>query len=232
MLISLLSFPLESILLLLAVCVAGTAAGIVVGCLPGFHVYTLLGLGLVAVGSRLSGPAADLVPAFVVAAVTAWAIVGTIPAVLLSAPDESAVFTVLPGQRYLLQGRGVEAILLLSLGSACALVTLAPLAWLMVPALPALHRVLTPHYHWILWVTITFMLLSEWPQGRTAGLTRAPVVERVAERRSRPGHIRARRPPWPHSLQPVATAGGGGRPRAHARVCRPVRRAVAGAERR
>ena len=157
--------------LLLAATLAGTLAGVLVGCLPGFHVYSLLGIGLVATASAASGPAADVMLAFVAASVTAWAIVGSIPAVLLSAPDESAVFTVLPGQRYLLQGRGVEAIFLLSLGSALALAALAPLAWLLMPILPSLHRVLIPHYHWILWVTITFMLLSEWPQGRTAGLT-------------------------------------------------------------
>lgn len=158
-------------LLLLATIVTGTLAGAGVGCLPGFHVYSLLGIGLVASTSSASGLTADLVLAFVVAAVTAWAIVGAIPAVLLSAPDESAVFAVLPGQRYLLQGRGVEAIFLLSMGSALALIALVPLAWLLIPALPSLNRVLIPHYHWILWVTITFMLLSEWPQGRTAGLT-------------------------------------------------------------
>ena len=157
--------------LLLATIGAGTLVGAGVGCLPGLHVYSLLGIGLVVSTSSVSGLAADLVLTFVVAAVTAWAIVGAIPAVLLSAPDESTVFTVLPGQRYLLQGRGVEAIFLLSLGSALALVALAPLAWLLMPALPALHRVLVPHYHWILWVTMTFMVLSEWPQGRTAGLT-------------------------------------------------------------
>jgi len=150
--------------------VAGTLVGVVMGCLPGFHIYTLLGLGLIAVGSPVSGPAAALIPAFTVAAVTAWAVAGSIPAVLLSAPDESAVFTVLPGQRYLLQGRGVEAIFLLSLGSACALVALVPLALILMPVLPGLHRVLMPHYHWILWTIIAFMLLSEWPQGRTAGL--------------------------------------------------------------
>ena len=162
-----LSQVIESGLPPFAACVAGTLAGATVGCLPGFHVYSLLGVALVTTSGTVSG---DIGLAFVVASVTAWAIVGAIPAVLLSAPDESAVFAVLPGQRFLLQGRGVEAIILLALGSACALVALLPLALLLVPALPGLHRVLLPHYPWILWVTNAFMLHSEWPQGRTAGL--------------------------------------------------------------
>lgn len=154
-----------------AVAVAGALGGIVVACLPGFHVYSLLGLGFLCMSAAAQGMASDLALVGVVAAVTAWVIVSAIPAILLSAPDESAIFTVLPGQRYLLQGRGLEAIHLTALGSAGALVALVPLGFALAPVLPNLHRVLGPHYHWILWVVITFMVLSEWPQGRTAGLS-------------------------------------------------------------
>ena len=51
------------------------------------------------------------------------------------------------------------------------MVALTPLGGALAPVLPSLHRVLAPHYHWILWVIISFMVLSEWPQGRTAGLS-------------------------------------------------------------
>ncbi len=155
----------------LSAAAAGALAGSVIGCLPGFHVYSVLGLGALLSTAAATGIAADMALAFTVGAVTAWAIVSAIPAVLFSSPDESAVFAVLPGQRYLLQGRGPEAIALTAIGSAGALVILAPLAFALAPLLPGLHRILGPHYHWIIWVTITFMLLSEWPQGRTAGLS-------------------------------------------------------------
>jgi putative membrane protein len=154
-----------------AVAAAGALGGGIVACLPGFHVYSVLGLGFLCLSAPVQGFASDLTLVGVTAAVTAWVIVSAIPAILLSAPDESAVFAVLPGQRYLLQGRGLEAIQLTALGSAGALVILAPLGGLLAPVLPTLHRILGPHYHWILWVVITFMLLSEWPQGRTAGLS-------------------------------------------------------------
>lgn len=148
----------------------GSAAGILTACLPGFHIYSLLGAGLALLSANVMDPSAGSVLTFTVAAVTAWAIISAIPAVLLSAPDESAVFTVLPGQRYLLEGRSLDAIHLMALGSAGALVILLPAGFAIAPGIPTLHRVLAPHYHWILWVVIAFMLLSEWPQGRTAGL--------------------------------------------------------------
>ncbi len=154
-----------------AVAAGGALGGSLVACLPGFHVYSVLGVGLLCMSAAAQGFASDLALVGVVAAVTAWVIVSAIPAILLSAPDESALFAVLPGQRYLLEGRGLEAIHLTALGSAGALVALVPLGAVLAPALPTLHRVLAPHYHWILWGVMTFMVLSEWPQGRTAGLT-------------------------------------------------------------
>ena len=92
------------------VAAAGAVGGMAVACLPGFHVYSVLGVGFLCMSAAAQGLASDLALVGVVAAVTAWVIVSTIPAILLSAPDESAVFAVLPGQRYLLEGRGLEAI--------------------------------------------------------------------------------------------------------------------------
>ena len=160
---------LETIGLPLAAIGGGALAGTAIACLPGFHIYSLLGVALLAFAGP-DGVAGGPALAFAVAAVTAWAIVSAVPAVLLSAPDESAVFAVLPGQRYLLDGRGLEAVHLTALGSALALAVLLPIGGLLARAIPTVHRVLAPHYHWILWVVLTFMVLSEWPQGRIAGL--------------------------------------------------------------
>lgn len=160
------------VLAALAGTLAGSLTGILVACLPGFHVYSVLGLGFLLLSRPATGAAADAALAFTVAAVCAWSIASAIPAILLSAPDESAVFTVLPGQRYVMQGRGYEAIRLTAIGAACALAVVLPLGYLAAPLLPGVHRVLAPHYHWIVWVTMTFMVLSEWPQGRIAGLSR------------------------------------------------------------
>ena len=46
---------------------------------------------------------------FCTSMVVGFAIMNTLPSVLLGASDESAVLTVLPGQTALLEGRGIEA---------------------------------------------------------------------------------------------------------------------------
>lgn len=133
--------------------------------LPALHIYnvaSLLILGTAVVGPLL--PPEHLAMLFL-GMITSYAILNTIPSIFFSAPDESMVFIVLPGQKYLMQGRGYEAVALTgigSLGGVAALLLLTPLA----PRLfPTLRAVLQQHMHWILWTVIAFMLLSEWPKG-------------------------------------------------------------------
>jgi putative membrane protein len=53
---------------------------------------------------------------------------------------------------------GAGGLLLLLAGSLCA-----------PRVLPPLMTVCRPHFHWMLWCAIAFMLLSEWPKGSTTG---------------------------------------------------------------
>lgn len=133
--------------------------------LPALHIYNVAGLlilGTAVVGPLL--PPEHLAMLFL-GMITSYAILNTIPSIFFSAPDESMVFIVLPGQKYLMQGRGYEAVALTGIGSmggVAALLLLTPLA----PRLfPTLRAVLQQHMHWILWTVIAFMLLSEWPKG-------------------------------------------------------------------
>jgi putative membrane protein len=153
---------------------AGACVGGLLACVPGLHVYNVLAL-LLAAWHAPGGPAAGTLSAWAFlplagAMVTAYAVLNTLPAILVSAPDESTLFTVLPGQRYLLEGRAPEAVSLTAAGSAAGLCMVAVPGALLGPRwLPALHAVLRPHMHWILWCIIAFMLLSEWPRGGTTG---------------------------------------------------------------
>jgi putative membrane protein len=151
----------------------GAALASVLACVPGLHVYNVMGALLLLL--QASAPTSIAVPAGVavplaIGMVVGYAIINAIPSVLLAAPDESALFTVLPGQKYLMAGRGYEAVVLTAAGSAAGLVALAALAALLGPRiLPGAWTVLQPHAHWILWCVIAFMLLSEWPKGGTMG---------------------------------------------------------------
>ncbi|MCX7683278.1 MAG: tripartite tricarboxylate transporter permease [Anaerolineae bacterium] len=144
--------------------IAGTLLSALFSLVPALHVYNVAGLIMLLAATREFLPPEHLAM-FLLGMVTGYAFFNAIPAIFLSAPDEANVFVVLPGQQYLLQKRGYEAIVLTGLGGLggiAVLVTLAPVASRLFPALRA---ILQPHLHWILWTVIAFMLLSEWPKG-------------------------------------------------------------------
>ena len=152
---------------------AGTVVASVLACLPGLHIYNVMGalvLGILALeGTAHAIPVDVYLPAFT-AMVVGWSMLNTIPAVLLGTPDESAMFTVLPGQKYLMAGRGFEGTMITAVGGLAGafflVVVMAPLA---PRYLPVSQQVLKGHMHWVLWVIITFMLMSEWPKGGNRG---------------------------------------------------------------
>ena len=152
---------------------AGTAIACVLGLLPGLHIYNVMGvlvlgvLGLAKAGVAV--PPEVYLPAMT-GMVVGWSVVNTIPAVLLGTPDESALFTVLPGQKYLMAGRGFEGTMITAVGAlAGAWFLLAVVAPCAPVYLPVAQQVLKGHMHWVLWIIITFMLMSEWPKGGNRG---------------------------------------------------------------
>lgn len=142
-------------------------------CLPGVHIYNILGLFVLAAYS-LAGhgvtPLPEVLIPFFAGLMVGYAMFNTIPSIFLSAPDESALFTVMPGRKYLIRGRGYEAVMITAAGGLMGLFVL-----LIVFGLPTqtfllfVRKVLSPHFHWIIWCVIGFMLMSEWPKGGTRG---------------------------------------------------------------
>ena len=92
---------------------AGGAGGCVLACVPGAHVYNVMGgLLLAAHAGYCDLPSSLALPLFA-GLVAGYAVGNSVPAVLVAAPDESALFTVLPGQKFLMQGRGRDRISLM-----------------------------------------------------------------------------------------------------------------------
>jgi putative membrane protein len=153
--------------------IAGTLVSSLLACIPGLHVYNIMGLlaltAHAAVGAGHTIPTEIALP-FAVGLMVGYSVLNTIPSILLAAPDESAMFTVLPGQKFFLSGRGLEGILITTIGSAAGLILLLAIVGPLAPAmLPTAQTVLRPHVHWILWCVIAFMLMSEWPKSRPTG---------------------------------------------------------------
>ena len=106
--------------LILAACVAlGFGLGILSGLTPGLHLNNFAAM-LLALSPQLL--ALGLTPfqmaSIILAASISQTFFDAIPAIFLGAPDSETALTVLPGQRLMLEGRGMEAVRLSALGSA------------------------------------------------------------------------------------------------------------------
>ena len=156
--------PSQTAILLLAA-VAGALGSSPLALLPGLHVYNTAGLIFLATSSLEGTVPPDVLAFFLLGMVSAYAVLNGIPSIFLSTPDESTLFIVLPAQRYIRKSRGHEAAILMGIGGLGGISVLALLAPVASPVLRVLVAVLRPHYHWILWAIIAFLLLSEWPKG-------------------------------------------------------------------
>lgn len=140
-------------------------------CLPALHITNVAGLFMVWV-LRIQGTIPhEALAGFMLGLVVGYAVLNTIPSVFWGAPDESTVFIVWPGQKYLMQKRGFEASALTGIGSLGGLFALLILAPFLPKVLPTVRAVLTPHLHWILAAVTVFMLMTEWPKGSDRGRT-------------------------------------------------------------
>jgi len=145
--------------------VAGTVVASVLSLVPALHIYNVAGfivLGATMCESALSSAHLAM---FFLGMATSYSVLSTIPGIFLSAPDDSMVFIVLPGQKYLMQRRGYEAAVLAGIGALGGVAALALLAPVAPRLFPALRAILQRHLHWILWAVIAYMLMSEWPKG-------------------------------------------------------------------
>jgi len=156
---------------LIGAALAGTVLASLLACLPALHIYNVAGL-LIILAPRFEGAMpGDLLAMFMLGLVIGYAVVNTIPSVFFGAPDESTLFVVLPGQRYLMQQRGYEASVLTGVGGLGGLLVLLLLAPVIPRVFPVVRVVVGPHLHWILGAIIAFMLMSEWPKGSDRGRT-------------------------------------------------------------
>jgi len=132
---------------------------------PALHIYNVAGVIILLNNTLMPFLSPERMAFLFLGLVTGYSMLNTIPSIFLSAPDDSTVFMVLPGQKYLLQRRGYEAVVLTGIGGLGGLVALALMTPVASRVLPVIREILRPHLAWILWTIIAYMLLSEWPKG-------------------------------------------------------------------
>src|SRR5512136_2474763 len=147
-------------LILLGFAILGAMLASVLACVPALHVYNVAGLAIVA-GARLAGmiPSGEALAMFLLGMVTGYATLNTVPSIFFSAPDDSTAFVVLPGQKYLMQGRGYEATVLTGVGGLGGLLAVVAFSPLASSVFPTLRAIVSPHLGWILAAVIGFMLM-------------------------------------------------------------------------
>jgi putative membrane protein len=146
------------------VALIGAAVGCGLALLPGLHVFNIAGLALLLSARSPASLNEQALAMFLLGALVGWAMVNVIPAVFLFAPDDANVIAVLPTTKYLMRGRGLEAVLLVGAGSLGALLGLVLVAPILDTALRPLRAILQPHTGWMLVAIIAFLLLGEWPR--------------------------------------------------------------------
>ncbi len=144
---------------------AGTLLASLLAVVPALHIYNVAGFILLAGGPLSTWINPEQMAFLFLGLITGYAMLNTISSIFLSVPDDSTVFIVLPGQKYLLQRRGYEAVVLTGIGGLGGLAVLTLLAPFASRLLPPIRETLRPHMAWILWTIIAYMLLSEWPKG-------------------------------------------------------------------
>ncbi len=145
--------------------VIGAVGASLLAIVPALHIYNVAGFLLLLSGTLAPVLSPERMAFLFLGMITGYAMLNTIPSIFLSVPDDSTVFIVLPGQKYLMQRRGYEAVALSGIGSLGGLVVLALLTAVASRLFPVVREILRPHMGWILWTIIAYMLISEWPKG-------------------------------------------------------------------
>lgn len=143
----------------------GAIISSVLAIIPALHIYNVIAIILFTFGGLSTIIPAELLPYLFLGMVSGYVVLNTITSVFLSAPDESMVFVVLPGQKMLFNGRGYEAAIITGFGSILGGVFLFLMTPLVVKFLPLIRKVLMPHLYWILAAVSLYMLQGEWPKG-------------------------------------------------------------------
>jgi len=137
----------------------GVGFGTLTGLVPGLHVNTLVVMFL----SLLPSLSIDKYSAvaLIIAMSITHSFVDYIPSILLGAPEEDSVLSVLPGHRLLLKGKGYEAIKLTVVGGIGSLALCVAILPIGITAFPYLYTISKKALPYILIAILLYMIFIE-----------------------------------------------------------------------
>jgi len=152
----------------------GTLVGAALSWLPGLHIFNILAM-LVSIGFTNLIPE-QYVPFFALGAVVAYSYLYAIPTVYFSVAEESTILMLFPTQRYLLNGRGHEAVLLYLIGALLGSLFLVLGSTLLLYLVPVMYNIFMPFVTYLIIGVVVFWFMAEWPRRGDRG---SP-IERLA----------------------------------------------------
>jgi putative membrane protein len=140
---------------------AGAFLGIFTGLVPGIHVNTVVIVILSVLPVLLETFGMYPVIALIISISVVHSFVDFIPSILLGAPEEDSVLSILPGHRLLLNGRGYEAIRLTVMGGLGSVVVGVGILPLGLGFFPVFYRFSLSVLPVLLGFILVYMVLSE-----------------------------------------------------------------------
>ncbi|MCD6590183.1 tripartite tricarboxylate transporter permease [Candidatus Woesearchaeota archaeon] len=137
----------------------GVMTGTITGLIPGLHFNNIVAL-ILAYPFLLPLHEIRALLVFIVAMATTHTFLDTIPSTFLGAPDTGTVLGVLPAHRFLLKGRGPEAVRLTIIGSIGALILGVGLFPLWVIIGNYLYKTLSPFIGELLLIVVFLTFLG------------------------------------------------------------------------
>jgi len=148
----------------------GIAGGVLSGLVPGIHVNALAAFVVSLSPFLLTMFSPQAVIVFIIAMALTHTFLSFIPSVFLGMPEGETALSVLPGHRYLLQGRGYEAVYLTVIGGVGVIVLSVLLLPILIFILPYLYAQVRSYIAYILISVLLLMILTEKGMGKIKAL--------------------------------------------------------------
>lgn len=140
--------------------ILGIIIGLITGLIPGLHPNTIFVM-LLSFVFFMSGLPLTLVLVFVVSLAVSNTFFDFIPTILFGAPEEDSVLSILPGHKFLLKGRGYEAIFLATMGGLGVIFLTVISLPVLLFSIPMVYSLIRPVLHILLSLVVFWMIVKE-----------------------------------------------------------------------
>lgn len=147
----------------------GLSLGVLAGLVPGLHPNTILVI-LVSIFRFSESYASYPLLTFVVSMAVCNTIVNFIPGIFFGAPEPDNCLSVLPGHRFLMLGRGYEALFLTVVGGVVTIMLTVLSFPFLLWFIPFIYTSIYAYMHWLLIAVLALLVYHEKGRKRYASL--------------------------------------------------------------